>query len=400
MNHPRIRSLCPTVRSARTVTGMALLVGLTTLAAPTPAHALSFVGCSTTALNTAITNANNNGGDTLFLSPGCDYDYTAPFAADSAAPAISTPITVLGNGATIRRDPTATSDFRLLDIANGGNLKLSFLTVKGGKLTTADGGGILVENGGELRASTTTISDNAADRGAGVEINDGGTADIHTSTITRNSAGLAGGGIDNPGGTLTLTASRLTDNSAGAPEVGGGGGGYDQDDGTATIRLSTISGNTSVFAGGGIDHDGGPLTVIGSTITNNTANGGGTHGGGGGIWTGPFETSATMTLSATSVTNNSAPNGNGGGISNDFGGPLTLNATSVTGNTAAKAGGLYNIEGGTVALNFSTISRNTATTAPGGVYNAGTVTNTLSSINANSPTNCTPSPNPVPGCIN
>ncbi|MFG2863075.1 right-handed parallel beta-helix repeat-containing protein [Streptomyces sioyaensis] len=379
---------------------MTLTAGLTAFLTASPAHAVGFVGCSTGALNTAIGNANTNGGGIIQLSPGCDYDYTTPFSGDTAAPAITSPITVLGNGATIRRDPAATTDFRILDIANGGRAGLSRLTIKGGKFTAGDGGGILVEDGGTLRTNNTTVSDNAANRGAGIEINEGGTADIQLGTITRNQAGLAGGGIDNPGGSLTLTNSQLTDNSAGSPEVGGGGGGYDQDDGTGTIRATTISGNTSVFGGGGIDHDGGDLTVTGGEISDNTASGGGVHGGGGGIWTGSFENGAPMTVSGTTVTGNHAPNGHGGGISNLFGAQLVITGSTVTNNTAALgAGGLYNIEEGTVYLRMSTISQNTADAAPGGVYNAGTITNMLSTITLNSPTNCTPSPNPVPGCI-
>ncbi|MFF9646631.1 hypothetical protein [Kitasatospora aureofaciens] len=367
------------------------------------AYAQTFVGCSTADLNTAITNANNSGGDTLFLSPGCDYDYTSALTGEDATPAITSRITIVGDGATIRRDPAATGTFRLIDIANGGTLSAWGLTIKNGN-PTGDGGGVLVQGGGTLNATALTISGNTANRGAGVEINAGGTATIRATTIDGNTAALAGGGIDNPGGSLDLSVSRLTNNTAGTPLVGGGGGGYDQDDGTGTITATLISGNTSTFAGGGIDHDGGPLHVSFSTISNNRALGvptGSNHPGGGGIWTGPFNAAETLTVDATTITGNSATSGDGGGIRNEFAGVLNLNASTVSDNNAGdRAGGIYNGVGSTINLKLSRIIRNTSATAPGGVYNAGTVTNSLSAIVVNSPTNCTPSPNPVPGCIN
>jgi hypothetical protein len=400
MRHPRIRLSPRTALATGVLTSIAIAVGLATV---TPADAQTFVGCSPADLNTAIMNANTNGGDTLFLSPGCTYDYTTASSDEDATPTITSPIILFGNGATIQRDPTTASTFRLLDIGNGGSLTASMVTIRNGN-PTGDGGGILVENGGKLATSAVTISDNSASRGAGVEINAGGTANIRATTITRNTAGLAGGGIDNPGGSLTLFASRLTNNTAGTPLVGGGGGGYDQDDGTGVITASLISGNTSAFAGGGIDHDGGPMTISGSVIANNRALGvptGTNHPGGGGIWTGPFNTSETMTINASTITGNSATSGDGGGIRNEFAGTVTLNATILSANTAGdRAGGLYNGIGSTAHLNLSAITLNTSGTEPGGVYNAGTVTNTFTVIVANSPTNCTPSPNPVPGCIN
>jgi hypothetical protein len=106
-------------------------------------------------------------------------------------------------------------------------------------------------------------------------------------------------------------------------------------------------------------------------------------------------------VDATTITGNSATSGDGGGIRNEFAGVLNLNASTVSDNNAGdRAGGIYNGAGSTVNLKLSRIIRNTSATAPGGVYNAGTVTNTFSAIAVNSPTNCTPSPNPVPGCIN
>ncbi|GAA3053493.1 hypothetical protein GCM10020000_39190 [Streptomyces olivoverticillatus] len=131
------------------------------------------------------------------------------------------------------------------------------------------------------------------------------------------------------------------------------------------------------------------MTISASAITNNRALGvptGSNHPGGGGIWTGAFNAAETMTINGTAITGNSATSGDGGGIRNEFMGALTLNATTLRGNTAGgRAGGLFNGVGSTAHLNSSAVTRNTSSTAPGGVYNSGTVTNTSSTITANSP---------------
>ena len=54
----------------------------------------------------------------------------------------------------------------------------------------------------------------------------------------------------------------------------------------------------------------------------------------------------------------------------------------------------------TLTLTSSVVNTNAATVNPGGIYYvAGSATLNTSTVTANTPTNCTSSPYPVPGCI-
>ena len=135
---------------------------------------------------------------------------------------------------------------------------------------------------------------------------------------------------------------------------------------TATLNsLAITKGND--FSGGGIRNDG-TLTITNSTLSDNSAT-----SGGGGIFN---NGSRTLTITNSTLSNNSAANG-GGGIHNQ--GTLTITNSTLSGNSAASSpsnlgGGIYN-NGGT--LNFAnTIIANSTT--GGDCVNGGT-----SAINTN-----------------
>ncbi|WP_051942430.1 hypothetical protein [Streptacidiphilus rugosus] len=387
-------------RSVTVLAGLGALVG--GLAVASPAHAVTPVPCSATALTAAINAANANAGGTVTLTPGCVYDFLQPPApgAGAALPTITSPITVNGNGATIQRDPSAPL-FRLLDIGDHGRLTAGVLTLKGGHTAPLSsgqdaGGAVLVETGGALYGSGLTVTHNAATEGGGIMNAAGATATLNASTVSdntaQNSGSGVGGGISN-NGTLTLTASRLQNNQADFA-----GGGFDQDSGTSSIDGTVISGNTADY-GGGIDHDGGPVTVTASSVDNNRGTAADATGAGGGIWN-----DAPLTISASAITHNQAsdPTGSAGGIANESGATLVLKVSSISANTAGgQAGGLYNSDAGTTAtLYLSSVTGNTSGTGPGGVFNSATVHNTFSVIQGNTPSNCKGSLNSVPGCVN
>jgi hypothetical protein len=133
-------------------------------------------------------------------------------------------------------------------------------------------------------------------------------------------------------------------------------------DSTVWVENLTITGGNGGGApngdGGGITNDG-TLTLTSVTVTGNFAN------EGGGIYN-----DGMLTLSSTTVTSNTASVGSGGGILNvdnfttDSGVLQVTNSTiggSGTGNTATSGpgGGIYN-DNGTVTLTTSTITYNTA----------------------------------------
>lgn len=369
MRRPRPVSSRGTVGTARVV-AISLVAGLASAANCVAAHAETHVRCDTASLNEAIVKANAAGGGTISLSRRCVYEFKAPFSGEDATPAITVPLTIVGNDAVLRRDSSSTAHFRLLDVGVGGKATLSQVTVKYGNVT-GNGGGILVQSGGTLHAKSVTVRN--------------------------NTAGGDGGGIDDQG-TLKLTDSRVRDNTA--AQFGGGlavqpgdtVAGVVQSGGTAAVEDTAVDGNTANgFAGGGVFNDGGTVSLSHSTVTGNHVN----AGDGGGLWN-----DAQMTVNDSTIADNVARD-HGGGATNAQGGRLTFNDSTVRNNTAGLlAGGIYNVNPGSIlVLNVSRVTKNKAGGAPGGVFNGAgsTVVNKHSVITENTPTNCSPSL--VPGCV-
>lgn len=118
---------------------------------------------------------------------------------------------------------------------------------------------------------------------------------------------------------LTLTGGKTLNSSPG----GGDGGGIRTQGTLLTLTNVTVDGNEADY-GGGIEVDG-PVTLHNSTVSNNTALAGG-----------------------------------GGGIMNYINGPLILNNSTVSGNKGGYGGGIAaSNHGNTLFLNNSTVSGNT-----------------------------------------
>ncbi len=209
------------------------------------------VGCDTAALIAAIDSANSAGGGTLELSSGCTYTLTQPSTPNgpNGLPPITTAITIHGNGATITRAGTNPPDFRIFEVDSNGTLAIDYLTVSGGSASLGlsprnAGGGIFVDQGGDVTITQSTISRNSASTGGG--ISNSGTVTVIRSTIWGNSA-FFGGGFSNTG-TLTVTLSTISGNVAyslnGADSAGGAI--YNSVFGETRVTQSTISGNTSI----------------------------------------------------------------------------------------------------------------------------------------------------------
>jgi hypothetical protein len=196
-------------------------------------------------------------------------------------------------------------------------------------------------------------------QGSVLTIDSGITVTVNTLTITGGGGGLIGGGIYNAGGTLNVNNSTITGNSGGSFGAGGG-------------IINAIITATSV-------DDGGPVTLTDSTVSNNTT----TVGAGGGI----YNVGATVTLNGTSTVSNNTAGEAGGIVSSGFGTVTLNNTSSVDHNSARIYGGIEN-DSSTVTLNgSSTVSNNTATADDaGGIFtDSGTVTmNGSSSITGNS----------------
>jgi len=124
------------------------------------------------------------------------------FGGFTSLPRINTLITINGNGATIRRNPTAV-EFRILRVMPQGNLTLNDVIISGGYGPSGAG----IYNEGTLRINRSTIRDN----------------------VTKHDLGLAtlsgGGGIFSLG-PLTITRCLIQDNAVEGfiPIFTGGGG--------------------------------------------------------------------------------------------------------------------------------------------------------------------------------
>jgi CSLREA domain-containing protein len=308
---------------------------------------------------------------------------------------------------------------RVLQVDSGANVIAGGLTISGGYLVDANGGGI--NNAGALALSNCAVSGNTStvgtasltNVGLGGGIYNSGTLTVSNCTISGNngegnwvpfpgsgSNWVMGAGIHNAG-TLALTGSTVSGNGLGnITSVGGtltltnstvsgsGGTGASVYAGTVTLNGSTVSGNQGAEAGGIFVYNG-AVTLIGSTVSGNTGIGYGPHclgnqpcGGGINAWAG------TLTLINSTVSGNAAAStaaGMGGGMGGGIyvsNAAVTLTNSTVSGNTATSdGGGIYvaTCPNSPLTLNNSTVSGNTATSDGGGIY--------VASYYSNSPCN-------------
>ena len=302
-------------------------------------------------LRQAIIDANatpaNDTIDFNFSSGSSPYTITLSSALPNIVDASTAgTLTITGLGATVLTisgdNGISGRNFRIFNIASGGNLSISGVTVSGAK--TSDNGGAF-SNAGSLTIISSVISNNISGQGAVFSgYSSQSVLVISDSIITGNQADF-GAGLYNQG-SMTVTNSTISNNQA--PGGGNYGGGIFSRTGF-TLSNSTVSNNTS-GRGAGIDVAGlGIVNIDNSTI---------------------FGNSATSTSS----------NVGGGGI--NFGGGVTFNITNstISGNSAAKVGGGINNDGGTLNIANTIIANSTS----GGDYaGSGTVNVTSPSTAAN-----------------
>ncbi|MEE9202242.1 MAG: hypothetical protein V3U31_03480, partial [Dehalococcoidia bacterium] len=190
-----------------------------------------------------------------------------------------------------------------------------------------------------MDAVDATPGDGACDDGAG-------NCTVRAAIMEANAvAGTAA--ITLPGGTYTLSI-------AGADEKAAKTGDLNITD---DLIIEGAGADTTIVDGGGLDRVfqvGVDVNVAISGVT--VQNGAG--GDGGGIWN-----LGTLTLTNSTVSDNSAVT-QGGGIYNQ--GTLTLTNVTVSGNRTAKDGGGISSHGGTLTLTNSTVSDNSALNDGGG----------------------------------
>jgi len=245
------------------------------------------VPCDATVLANAVAAANVTPA-VLRLAPFCTYNITAQL------PQITGNMAIVGGPSTIiRHDPGTMANFRLLDVASTGRLRVIGVFLRNGN-PVGDGGGI--RNAGGLVLDFVTFNDNlaglpltAGGNGGALANLAGGRAVVARTVISSNEAvrTLAetttgnGGGIYNAG-RLTLFQSRLVANSAtstvGVAGTGNGGGVNTPAGGVSLIIQSTLVDNSATNNGGGVFDAGGTSLIRTLVLRNRATSGGGVSG--------------------------------------------------------------------------------------------------------------------------
>ncbi|MFO0954045.1 MAG: Ig-like domain-containing protein [Isosphaeraceae bacterium] len=249
----------------------------------------------------------------------------------------------------------------------GGVFNSGTLTITGSTISdnttlspsqSAAGGGIY-NAGGTLTITASTLNSNSANRGSGGGIyNASGTVTVTECSLIANASGLgSGGGISNAGGSMSIADSTLSRNTATSPFPVGGGG-IDNAGGTMTITASTINSNQSGYGGGISNRDNGTVTITASTVMDNTVVGGVSGRTRVSGWGGGIANAGTMTITASTLSGNSAgvrsEPGWGGAIFNS--GRLTLTASTLSGNWAGFGGGIFARGAGTLTATTSLLA--------------------------------------------
>lgn len=307
-------------------------------------------------LRQAVLNANASAGAKTIVFQGSTFSDRTPVTIEltSGELIITNTITMMGTGAN-QLTISGNNRSRVFYIPVGTTVVLNDLTIAHGNAGSDFGGGI--NNQGNLTLNNCILMSNYAQtQGAGIWNNNilmvNHTTFQNNSTSTSNGSG---GGIFNSGGTVTVNDSDFTGASV------RDGGGIFNHEGEITVSDSTFNNNRS-NGGGGIFNVLGAATIVNCMISVNRAN-----GWGGGLRNTP---GSTMTLSNSTVSDNSSGVG-GGGICNERG-TLTIISSTITDNRAACSRQIWSIwstggggiwSDGEVTVSHSTIMNNKA--APG-----------------------------------
>jgi predicted outer membrane repeat protein len=269
----------------------------------------------------------------------------------------------------------------------GGNVTFSLSGVSIINGSAFDGGGIYATDTAAATINVTNVSftnNNSVSRGGAIFSY--GSSTITNTTFTSNIAGDTGGAIYNAGGgVVTVSGSVFTSNGA----TNSVGGAITRNNGALTVSNTTFTGNTSTLFGGAVSANG-SITLTSVTFTGNTTSGTSTAAYGGALYIDQLSTGATMQITDTVFTNNSATSpilGSGGAFhfvkpDNNVNAQITRN--TFKGNTASHRGGALSVAtsltANTLNIYQSTFAYNTAggasTVGLGGAIYTGTSTNT------------------------
>ncbi len=231
-------------RGIRTILALAILGTLlaTSLTGGQRVLALdqTITTCNWATFNSALAAVQADGGGTL------TFDCSGTININTTLE-ISTTVTINGAGNEVTL--YGGNARQLLNVTSSGDLTLSALTLRGGKVSNVDYGGA-IHNSGGLTVSSSTFIDNGAGFGGAIFADIDSRTTISASTFTGNVAYTGGGAIF----------------------VGGSSGAT-----ILTIEKSTFSANNvqgdKTAVGGAIWADGGSTSISASTFLDNVAQG-------------------------------------------------------------------------------------------------------------------------------
>jgi len=302
----RFRRALPGTAMAVAAAGGGLLIAAAgTVPAAAQARAAlpgpAVVPCSSSALVSAINQANSARSATLLLSPGCTYELGAAATADDGLPPVTGNLLILGTGGTtIRRSSDTPAAFRIFDVAAGGRLTLVNLTVANGQLLNVVGqGGAGIRDEGTLVLRQVRLTGNTSGEaiGSGLFVDVNARATVSGSELDGNVSGGVGGAISSRGN-LIIDRSTLTGNTA------QDGGGIFALPGSTTRISRTVITHNHAQAGGGIANQG-AMVLSGDRVTANQA----MILGGGIFNTSPGTVSLRFTLVTANSPDNCSPQG-------------------------------------------------------------------------------------------
>lgn len=351
-------------------------------------------------LRQAILDANNEsthpGPDTIVFTTIGGTVNLSTIAGTQFGPnalEVTSTITILGNGVTIRRDPPtergAVVNYRLFFVSDVGDLTIRDMTLtnglaKGGnggdhngKIGGSGGGGLgaggAIYNRGTLTIDRSTFTANTARGGNGGR----GFQNIGTSMGSTGGGGMGGNGGGTPSSGVNGSGGGggfLGNGAAGTGDVGGGGGGVNsatgQNGGSFTGGRGGDAGASGSAGGLGGGGGGGSSST---TSTNFGGNGGVGGGGGGGRFFGGHGGFGGGGGGGTANSiNGSGTGGFGGGGGTQalggFGGGRGAFSTfngGGGGGGAGLGGAIFN-DSGTISITNSTFSGNSAIGGTGG----------------------------------
>jgi fibronectin-binding autotransporter adhesin len=267
---------------------------------------------------------------------------------------------------------------RVFFINPGVFISITNLTITGGNIAKSEGGGTF--NRGILSMNELVIRNNSAKFGGGIANGTGGIATIRNSTIENNTATSYGGGFLNQssaqltvfnsvirgnnstfngGGISNIGNVTLADSIVAGNQTRGGAGIYNDFNSVAVITRCTFSQNVAEDSGGGLSNSNATMTVSSSTISYNSAGDNDSGGGISNIANGIAGNLGVLTLTNSTVTNNTADIG--GGISSDFGGTTNVSHSTISHNSARFGGGMSYANSSVVSARNTIIGENTAT---------------------------------------